>query len=98
MKTLVSISDKQFFVEAGDMINVPTQKANVGDTITFDKVLLTADGANTKLSPKVTVTAKVLEHFKDDKVLIFKKKRRKRYRRTKGHRQGLTKVEIVSVG
>jgi large subunit ribosomal protein L21 len=97
MQALVEISDKQFLVKAGDKIFVPTQKADAGATLTYDKVLLTTDGATATVSPKSSVTAKVLEHVKGEKVLIFKKKRRKRYRRTKGHRQGYTHIEIVSV-
>ncbi len=97
MKALVEISNKQFFVSAGDRIFVPTQKAPEGETLTYDKVLLSIDGTTTTLSPKVTVTAKVLAHVKGEKVLVFKKKRRRRYRRTKGHRQGYTQLEILSI-
>ncbi len=97
MKALVEISDKQFFVSPGDTIYVPTQKAAEGETLTYSNVLLTTDGTTTTLSPKVTVTAKVLAHIKGEKVLVFKKKRRKRYRRTKGHRQKYTQLEILSI-
>ncbi len=97
MKALVEISDKQFFVSAGDTIFVPTQKAAEGETLTYNSVLLTTDGTTTTLSPKAAVTAKVLAHVKGEKVLVFKKKRRKRYRRTKGHRQGYTQLEILSI-
>lgn len=97
MKALVEISDKQFLVSAGDKIFVPTQKASEGETLTFEKVLLATDGATATLSPKLAVTAKVLAHVKGEKILVFKKKRRKRYRRTKGHRQGYTHLEILSI-
>jgi large subunit ribosomal protein L21 len=98
MRALVEISDKQFLVQTGDKLYVPTQQAETGATLTYDKVLLTTDGTTAIVSPKTRVTAKVLEHGKGEKVMIFKKKRRKRYRRTKGHRQGYTQIEIVSIG
>ncbi len=97
MKALVEISDKQFFVQPGDTVFVPKQKANAGDILTLEKVLMTSDGKIATLSPKVSVTAKVLRHLKGEKILVFKKKRRKRYRRTYGHRQDFTELEIVSI-
>ena len=97
MKALVAISDKQFFVQPGDTIFVPKQKANAGETLTLENVLLTSDGTTASLSPKISVTAKVLRHLKGEKVIVFKKKRRKRYRRTYGHRQAFTELEIVSI-
>ncbi|MCS7014132.1 MAG: 50S ribosomal protein L21 [Chloroherpetonaceae bacterium] len=97
MKALVEISDKQFFVQQGDRLFVPKQKASEGDTLTLSKVLLTSDGTSASLNPSVSVTAKVLRHLKGEKVLVFKKKRRKRYRRTRGHRQDYTEIEILSI-
>lgn len=97
MKALVEISDKQFFVQPGERLFVPKQKAGEGETLTLSKVLLTSDGTTATLSPSVSVTAKVLRHLKGEKVLVFKKKRRKRYRRTYGHRQDYTEIEILSI-
>jgi len=97
MRALVEISDKQFFVTEGDKLFIPTQKAEAGDTLTFEKVLLQSDGAAASLTPSCKVTAKLLRHVKGDKVTVFKKKRRKRYRVTRGHRQGFSEIEILSV-
>ncbi|KER10760.1 MAG: 50S ribosomal protein L21 [[Candidatus Thermochlorobacteriaceae] bacterium GBChlB] len=97
MRALVEISDKQFLVQPGDKVFVPTQAADEGATLTLGNVLLTSDGTTAALSPSSKVTAKVLRHLKGEKVLVFKKKRRKRYRRTRGHRQGFTELEILSI-
>jgi large subunit ribosomal protein L21 len=97
MRALVAISDKQFLVSEGQKLFVPTQKADVGTTLTFENVLLSSNGTDATLSPSSKVTAKVLRHLKGEKIIVFKKKRRKRYRRTNGHRQGFTELQIVSV-
>lgn len=97
MKALVAISDKQFLVQQGDKLFVPKQKAAEGETLTLGNVLLTSDGTTALLSPKASVTAKVLRHLKGEKITVFKKKRRKRYRRTRGHRQAFTEIEILSI-
>ena len=70
--------------------------------VIFDQVLLLSDGKETKVGSPVVkgakVTAKVLSHLKDDKVLVFKKKRRKGYRKLNGHRQQLTRIEVTQIG
>ncbi|ABL65914.1 LSU ribosomal protein L21P [Chlorobium phaeobacteroides DSM 266] len=96
MQALIAISDKQFLVKQGDTINVPRQKAEVGQTMEITP-MANIDGANTTLNPSGTIQAKVLGHFKDEKVIVFKKKRRKRYQSRNGHRQQLTRIEIVSL-
>lgn len=72
-----------------------------GASVTFDKVLLLDNNGDVKVGlPTVSgasVTGKVLEHLKDDKVIVFKKKRRKGYRRFKGHRQSFTKIKIEGI-
>jgi large subunit ribosomal protein L21 len=72
--------------------------ADVDSTVTFDRVLLMANGDDTSIgSPSIdgaSVSATVLEHVKADKVLVFKKKRRKRYKVMRGHRQQYTRVKI----
>lgn len=72
-----------------------------GKEVTIGRVLLTADGDALKIGSPViegaTVTAKVVDHFKDKKVLIIKRKRRKDYRRKNGHRQQYTRLEIISI-
>ncbi|MCU0453647.1 MAG: 50S ribosomal protein L21 [Bacteroidetes bacterium] len=80
---------------------VPLLRSDVGATVKFDKVLLKSDEAETTVgSPYLTgsfVEAKVLKHAKDDKVTVFKKKKRKGYKVLRGHRQNYTQVEIVKV-
>ena len=98
MYAIVEIAGKQFKAAEGDRLYVPRQKAEVGDTLTFDRVLLVsgADGVQVG-APTVggaTVTAEVLDHVKGDKVIVFKKKRRKGYKVKNGHRQPYTQIKI----
>ncbi len=102
MYALVEIAGVQFEVEPGDIIEVPLLDAEPNESVTFDKILLVGNDERTVIGePYITgiITADVLEHFKGDKVLVFKKKRRKGYRKLNGHRQwfsliGLTKFEV----
>ncbi|MEI8033059.1 MAG: 50S ribosomal protein L21 [Chlorobiaceae bacterium] len=96
MQALIKISDKQFLVSKGDKLFVPKQKAAVGQTFAVDSIAQ-IDGANTVLGSATTVQAKVLDHVKDDKVVVFKKKRRKRYQSRNGHRQQMTQIEVISL-
>lgn len=103
--TMFAIADVAGFqekLEEGVKLFVPTLKAEVGKTVTFDKVYLIAksDSDVTVGTPTVSeasVEAKVLHHGKADKIRVFKMKRRKRYRRTYGHRQGYTEIEIMKI-
>lgn len=92
---------KQYRVAAGDKLNVEKLDVAVGDTITFDEVLASGDGASVRVGAPLVdgakVTAKVLGQIRDDKVTAFKFKRRKGFHKTKGHRRQVTRVEIVSV-
>lgn len=100
MYAIIEIGGKQFKVQPNAKIYVPLQQADVDSTLTFDKVLLVGGDEVKVGAPTVSgasVTAKVLAHVKSDKVLVFKKKRRKRYRVTKGHRQNFTQIEISDV-
>jgi len=96
MRAIVEISDKQFVVGQGQKLFVPLQKAEEGSEVTFDNVLLTSGDSEIKVNPSAKVNAKIIRHLKAEKVTVFKMKRRKRYRRTKGHRQQLTEIEITS--
>jgi len=91
----------QFRVEPGMKLNVPRLDAEEGGEITFGKVMLLADGGDvlvgTPLVEGASVRAVVLQHGKGDKVLVYKRKRRKGYERTKGHRQPYTRIEIKSI-
>jgi large subunit ribosomal protein L21 len=102
MFAVVDIKGHQFKVLENSQYFVPRLKAEVDSTLKFDSVLLFSDGKATKVgSPYVkgmAVSAKVLEHVKDDKVIIFKKKRRTGYKKKRGHRQQLTKIEVTKIG
>ncbi|HRG44140.1 MAG TPA: 50S ribosomal protein L21 [Saprospiraceae bacterium] len=103
MFAIVSIAGQQFKVEGGQKIFVHRLDAKEGDKVTFDQVLLTSDGDNVQVGAPtvagVAVSATVLsEVVKGDKVIIFKKKRRKGYRLKKGHRQQFTHLQIDSIG
>ena len=102
MYAIVDIAGQQFKVEAGKQIFVNRQAAEVGSSVTYDKVLLLAgDEGGVKVgNPYVkgaAVNATVLEHCKADKVIIFKKERRKGYQKKNGHRQYLTKIQIEGI-
>jgi large subunit ribosomal protein L21 len=102
MYAIVEIAGQQFKAEAGKKLYVHRLEGNEGDSISFDKVLLTdTEGAVKVGTPTVAgvkVNAKIVAHLKDDKVKIFKKKRRKTYKKTQGHRQSLTQISIESIG
>ncbi|MEI7824931.1 MAG: 50S ribosomal protein L21 [Chlorobiaceae bacterium] len=96
MQALIKISDKQYLVRQGDTLFVPRQKTAIGETMEI-KTMAQIDGANTVLNPAGSIQARVLDHVKDDKVIVFKKKRRKRYQCRNGHRQQMTQIEVISL-
>ena len=102
MFAVVNIAGQQFKVTEKTKYYVPKIEGDVDSDVTFDDVLLFSDGKKTEIgAPTVDgkkVEAKILEHLKDDKVIVFKKKRRKSYRKTQGHRQQLTKIEVTKIG
>ncbi len=101
MYAIVEIAGKQYKVSKNDTLYVPKQQAEPKAKLTFDKVLLINDGKSVKVgTPTVsgaTVKATVVDQIKADKVLVFKKKRRKRYKVKNGHRQPYTQIKIDSV-
>ena len=101
MYAIVDIAGQQFKVEAGKKIYVHRLADEVGSTVTFSKVLLTDnDGAVTVGTPYVegaAVKAKVLEHLKGNKIIVFKKIAHKGFDKKNGHRQYLTRLEIESI-
>ena len=101
MYAIVDIAGQQFKVEAGNEVFVNRLAGEVGAELEFDKVLLLDNEGKVKVgAPYVkgsTVKAKILEHCKADKVIIFKKKRRKGYQKKNGHRQYLTKIQIEGI-
>ncbi len=101
MLAIVEIAGLQYKVEQNQKLFVNRLKGEKGDKVSFDKVLLTIDGAITVGAPAVegvSVQAEILDHVQADKVIVFKKKRRKGYKVKKGHRQQLTQIQIVSIG
>jgi large subunit ribosomal protein L21 len=101
MYAIVEIAGQQFKVEKSQQLFVHRLESKEGAKVTFDNVLLIENKGKVKVgAPKVNgakVTAKVLEHLKGDKVIVFKKKRRKGYRIKNGHRQYLSKIEIQKI-
>lgn len=102
MFAIVEIAGQQFKVAKDQKVFVHRLDAKTGDKVSFDQVFMMADGENINVgAPAVanaSVEAKVVRHLKDDKVIVFKKKRRKGYRVKNGHRQSLTEIVIESVG
>ncbi|MGB0649797.1 MAG: 50S ribosomal protein L21 [Rhodothermales bacterium] len=102
MYAIVEIAGKQYKVSKNDTLYVPRQKAKAKDKLTFDKVLLVNDGKSISVGTPtvegIAVKATVLDQIKADKVLVFKKKRRKHYKVKNGHRQPYTQIKIDSVG
>ena len=101
MFAIVSIAGQQFKVEKDQEIFVHQLDAKEGDKVSFDEVLLVANGDSTSIgAPNVKgakVSASVIGHQKGDKVIVFKKKRRKGYRVKNGHTQCFTKIKIDSI-
>jgi large subunit ribosomal protein L21 len=101
MYAIVEIGGQQFKVEEGKKIFVNHLEAVEGNEIKFDKVLLLDDDGKITIGEPVikdaVVEGKILDHVRGDKVIVFKKKRKKGYRVKNGHRQDLTRVEIVSI-
>ena len=101
MYAIVEIAGQQFKVEKDQSIFVHRLKGEEGSSVDFDKVLLIEDGTKINVGTPVVegakVSAKILSHLKGDKVIVFKKKRRKGYRKKNGHRQYLTKLQIENI-
>ncbi len=101
MYAIVEIGGQQFKVEEGKKIFVNRLEAGEGDEIKFDRVLLLDDDGKITIGEPVikdaVIEGKVVDHPRADKVIVFKKKRKKGYRVKNGHRQDLTQVEIVSI-
>jgi large subunit ribosomal protein L21 len=102
MYAVIRTGGKQYKVSAGEVIRVERLTAEVGTDVVIDQVLALGDGASlTTGSPLVEnarVTAKVTAHGKGDKVHIFKMRRRKHYKKSQGHRQSYTELQIASIG
>ncbi len=100
MFAIVEIAGLQYKVEQDQKLFVNRLKGDKGGKVSFDKVLLTVNGSTSIGAPAVsgiTVDAEILDHVKADKVIIFKKKRRKGYEKKNGHRQSLTQIQITGI-
>jgi len=101
MYAIVEIAGQQFKVEKDQKVFVHRLQAEEGEKVAFDNILLLADGDKVTVgAPAIDgaqVGAKVLKHLKGDKVIVFKKKRRKGYRVKNGHRQALTEIQIDNI-
>jgi large subunit ribosomal protein L21 len=99
---IIRSGGKQYRVSPGQTIAVERLAAEAGEKVTFEDVVLFADGATVTAGDPVVsgtkVTGEVIEQFKDKKVIAFKYKRRKGYHRTVGHRRALTRVKIEAIG
>ncbi len=99
MFAVVTIAGQQFRVQKNDELFVHRLEGKEGDNIEFAEVLMTGTDGNISIGSAVksVVKAEILGHLKGDKVLIFKKKRRKGYQKLNGHRQSLTKIKIQDI-
>ncbi len=101
MIAIVEISGKQFKVAESDTLNVPRQNADVKDKLEFTNVMLIDNEGDVKIGTpfvkNAKITAYIIEHGRDKKIIVFKKKRRKDYKVKRGHRQGFTLIKIDSI-
>src|SRR5688572_5752010 len=101
MYAVVETGGKQYRVSAGEKLKVEQIPADIGAEIVLDQVLALGSGENLTMgSPLVsgaTVTARVVGHGRGDKVRIYKMRRRKHYRKSQGHRQNYTEIEILGI-
>lgn len=101
MYAIVNIQGQQFKLSENKSVYVHRLDAKEGDSLTFSEVLLADNNGTITIGASAlkgaSVKAKVIEHLRGDKVLVFKKKRRKGYQKMNGHRQDLTKIQIESI-
>ncbi len=101
MNAIVKISGKQYRVSKGDIFKTNRQEWKIGDKVKINDILLTDNKGKISVGNPIvkgaSVTVKILEHSRDKKILIYKKKRRKGYQRKNGHRQGNTLLEVVKI-
>ncbi len=101
MYAVVKTGGKQYRVAVGDRLRVDKLDSKAGASVALGEVLMVADGDQVSVGTPAldtSVTATVVSHGKADKIKVFKMRRRKNYRRTQGHRQDFTEVEITSIG
>jgi len=102
MYAVIESGGKQYRVAEGDRLSVEKLAQASGEAVELDRVLLVVDGENVTVGkpyvPGAAVTAKVLEHYREDKIKVLKFKRRKGYLKSQGHRQWQTRLEITGIG
>ena len=98
---IIRTAGKQFRVEPGQVVRVPSVSGDAGSKVTFDEVLLSSDGSTVTTGVPVIkgakVTGEIVRHGLDHKIVVFKFKRRKNYARKQGHRQGFTEIRIGKI-
>ena len=101
MYAIIDISGKQYKATSGARVKIPKQDGETGTSLTFNKILLISDGKNTEIGDPVlkgaSVTGTIIEHGRNKKILVYKKKRRKGYQRKNGHRQWFTEIEFGTI-
>ncbi len=101
MYAIVKTGGKQYKVAPGDKLNIEKLNAEVGEKVELPAICV-VDGANVVADPaeaaKAKVEAEVIEQFRGDKQLVFKFKKRKNYKKLRGHRQQLTRIQVTAVG
>jgi large subunit ribosomal protein L21 len=100
MYAIIETGGKQYRAVPGEVLEVEKLEGEVGSTITLGKVLFLSGEKESKVGKdvaKASVTGEVLAHDRREKIIVFKKKRRKNYRRTKGHRQAFTRLKITGI-
>ncbi len=97
---IIRSGGKQFRVEEGATVRLPSLAGEAGETVEFEVLVVGGDEVRVgaPIVDGARVTGTVVEHGRDAKIIVFKKKRRKQYKRTQGHRQGFTAVKIDSIG
>ncbi len=101
MYAVIATGGKQYRVEKDDVLRIEKIPGNVGDSVSFDQVLLFSDKENVSIGrpllEKVTVKGHIVEQDRAKKIIVFKFKRRKRYRRKQGHRQSFTAIKVDAI-
>ena len=102
MYAVIATGGKQYKVEEGETVKVEKLPGEIGDKVSFDNVLMFSDGEAVKIGQPVVedvaVRGHIVEQGKAKKIIVFKYKRRKKFRKTQGHRQQYTAIKIESIG
>ena len=97
MKAVIETGGKQYYVEEGTVLYIEKLDEEAGKTVTFDKVLMVDNKVGQPYLTNDVVTGEIVKHGKTKKIIVYKYKQKKNYRRKQGHRQPYTKVEIKSI-